>query len=210
MKNPLAALDTLTRLRLKRVRLSIDDFGTGYSSLAQLRDIPFDELKVDRRFVHGACRDASLKPSSKRASAWRDNWAGRPWLRAWRIGPTASFCGRPAATLRKAYFIAKPMPAADLAGWVAAWERRRSEPEVSASMTGCPDRGDNSLRVWLTAYRGRHARLAEGELASESAPLAVPDRSANRINKAASRPRSYRRRCARSKPPRLSPHPCSR
>jgi len=32
-----APLETLTRLRLKRFRLSIDEFGTGYSSLAQLR-----------------------------------------------------------------------------------------------------------------------------------------------------------------------------
>ena len=61
MKDSLAPLDILARLRLKRIGLSIDDFGTGHSSLAQLRDIPFDELKVDRGFVHGACRDASLR-----------------------------------------------------------------------------------------------------------------------------------------------------
>ena len=29
-------------------------FGTGHSSLAQLRDIPFDELKIDQGFVHRA------------------------------------------------------------------------------------------------------------------------------------------------------------
>jgi CheY-like chemotaxis protein len=44
MKDPLAPMDILTRLRLKRIGLSIDDFGTGHSSLAQLRDLPFDEL----------------------------------------------------------------------------------------------------------------------------------------------------------------------
>ena len=50
-------LEILTRLRLKRFRLSIDDFGTGYSSLSQLRDMPFDELKIDQGFVHGAWAD---------------------------------------------------------------------------------------------------------------------------------------------------------
>ena len=47
MQDVRIALEILTRLRLKRFRLSIDDFGTGHSSLAQLRDIPFDELKID-------------------------------------------------------------------------------------------------------------------------------------------------------------------
>ena len=41
-------LEVLTRLRLKRFHISIDDFGTGHSSFAQLRDMPFDELKIDR------------------------------------------------------------------------------------------------------------------------------------------------------------------
>ncbi|CAB3682858.1 EAL domain-containing response regulator [Trinickia soli] len=59
-RDRLISLDVLTRLRLKRISLLIDDFGTGQSSLAHLRDIPFDELKLDGGFVHGASRDASL------------------------------------------------------------------------------------------------------------------------------------------------------
>ncbi len=43
----------LTDLSAAGFRLSLDDFGQGATSLAQLRDLPFDELKLDRAFVAG-------------------------------------------------------------------------------------------------------------------------------------------------------------
>jgi EAL domain-containing protein (putative c-di-GMP-specific phosphodiesterase class I)/DNA-binding response OmpR family regulator len=55
------ALDILSRLSLKRFKLSIDDFGTGYSSMEQLQRIPFSELKIDRAFVRGASEDDSAR-----------------------------------------------------------------------------------------------------------------------------------------------------
>jgi EAL domain-containing protein (putative c-di-GMP-specific phosphodiesterase class I) len=45
------ALDILTRLRMKQVKLSIDDFGTGYAMMRQLKIIPATELKIDKSFV---------------------------------------------------------------------------------------------------------------------------------------------------------------
>ena len=42
---------TLNRLREIGVSLSVDDYGTGYSSLAYLKELPLQELKIDRVFV---------------------------------------------------------------------------------------------------------------------------------------------------------------
>ncbi|MGA8204265.1 MAG: EAL domain-containing protein [Woeseiaceae bacterium] len=51
------ALSVLDCLRDVGVRISMDDFGTGHSSLAQLRNIPLDELKIDKCFVTTLCND---------------------------------------------------------------------------------------------------------------------------------------------------------
>ncbi len=50
MANPTRAIEHLVALKSTEVRLSIDDFGIGQSSLAYLRQLPADELKIDKSF----------------------------------------------------------------------------------------------------------------------------------------------------------------
>jgi diguanylate cyclase (GGDEF)-like protein len=51
MADPERAKGVLTRLRGNGVQIAVDDFGTAYSSLSYLRDLPIDELKLDRSFI---------------------------------------------------------------------------------------------------------------------------------------------------------------
>lgn len=51
--NPPAAMANLHRLVAAGIRVSIDDYGSGHSSLAYLKELPADELKIDKLFVSG-------------------------------------------------------------------------------------------------------------------------------------------------------------
>lgn len=51
VSDPENAIKQLKILKQYGLKLSIDDYGTGYSSLAQLKQLPVDELKVDKSFV---------------------------------------------------------------------------------------------------------------------------------------------------------------
>ena len=41
----------IATLHGEQIRISMDDFGSGYSSLNTLKDITFDEVKIDKRFL---------------------------------------------------------------------------------------------------------------------------------------------------------------
>lgn len=43
--------DVMKALKEVGVGFSLDDFGTGYSSLVHMRELPFDEIKIDGKFV---------------------------------------------------------------------------------------------------------------------------------------------------------------
>jgi EAL domain-containing protein (putative c-di-GMP-specific phosphodiesterase class I) len=55
--------EKMLRLKKMGIRFSIDDFGTGYSSLSYLRQLPIDQIKIDRSFTKNVLEnqdDASI------------------------------------------------------------------------------------------------------------------------------------------------------
>lgn len=103
------------------VRFALDDFGTGYSSLAYLKRLPAARLKIDQMFVRGMLDDAEdlaiLRAILGLASAFRREVIAE--------GVETEAHGRLLLALGcevgQGYFIARPMPAADIPDWAANW-----------------------------------------------------------------------------------------
>lgn len=118
------SLEILTRLRLKRFHLSIDDFGTGHSSLAQLRDIPFDELKIDQGFVHQAWRDDTLRVIYDASLALAKQLNMEAVAEGVEDRQDWDFLRQTGCDLAQGNFISKPLLASEFEDWITYWQQR--------------------------------------------------------------------------------------
>ena len=52
-------LGIINQIKERGINLSIDDFGTEYSSLSHIKQIPVDEIKIDKSFIRNICTDTN-------------------------------------------------------------------------------------------------------------------------------------------------------
>jgi EAL domain-containing protein (putative c-di-GMP-specific phosphodiesterase class I)/FixJ family two-component response regulator len=124
MQDVRAPLEILTRLSLKRFSLSIDDFGTGHSSMAQLRDIPFDQLKIDQSFVHGAHTNETIRAIYDASAGLARQLGMEIVAEGVEDQDDWNFVRDAGCDLAQGYYISRPMPAEKLAEWQEDWQRR--------------------------------------------------------------------------------------
>lgn len=102
-------------------RFALDDFGTGYSSLTYLKSLPVDVLKIDRTFVNGMLSNpedmAIIKGVLGLATAFQHKLVAEGVETA-EQGVSLLLQG---CEVAQGYYIAKPMPAAELNKWADSW-----------------------------------------------------------------------------------------
>ncbi|MFI9642114.1 putative bifunctional diguanylate cyclase/phosphodiesterase [Micromonospora sp. NPDC051925] len=134
MADPRRVLATITRLHQLGVAISLDDFGTGYSSLQHLRRLPLSEVKVDRSFVLGMADDADdaaiVRSTIELAGALglRVVAEGVEDERTWRLLYAAG------CDVAQGWFYARPMPAEELAAWLARYRPLSPVPSPDAEI----------------------------------------------------------------------------
>ncbi|MFP3462708.1 EAL domain-containing protein [Arthrobacter globiformis] len=117
MPDRVRARDILAGLQASGIRVAIDDFGTGYSSLAYLRDLPINELKLDRSFIVSMTED----PRAAALVASTINLAHSLGLtvvaEGVEDGDALDQLGRYGCDQAQGFHILRPVPPAELDDW---------------------------------------------------------------------------------------------
>ena len=119
MADPARARSILEALHDLGVGLSIDDFGTGWSSLGNLRQLPVDEIKIDRSFVTGMTRagnDATIVQSTIDLGR---NLGLRVVAEGVEDEDVRSQLAALGCDLGQGYLFSRPMAGDDVAAWAA-------------------------------------------------------------------------------------------
>ena len=118
LSEPERARTLLLDLRRDGFQVSIDDYGTGFSSLSYLRDLPVQELKIDRSFVAMMLTD----PRSRMIIASTFQMASALGLRTVAEGvedaQTAAGLVDLGADVLQGYHLGRPMPPEQIETWI--------------------------------------------------------------------------------------------
>lgn len=109
----------LNGLRERGCSLSMDDFGTGYSSMSQLYRLPFDQLKVDRAFVGASDRCAEARAITTTIVELGQRLKLRTVAEGIETPAQHALLEGLGCDYGQGYLFARPMPAHQLAGWLA-------------------------------------------------------------------------------------------
>jgi diguanylate cyclase (GGDEF)-like protein len=119
-------LETVSRVMLQSrqlgVSFALDDFGTGYSSLAYLKHLPASVLKIDQSFVREMMESSDDLPIISGVVGMAKAFGLQVIAEGVESVEHGDLLLRLGCSQGQGYGIARPMPAADVAGWIEHWK----------------------------------------------------------------------------------------
>ncbi|WP_166258018.1 EAL domain-containing protein [Marinobacter salicampi] len=128
MLDPKRSLRVLQALKSAKVRLSIDDFGTGHSSLSYIRQLPVNEIKIDRSFVMGMDRNHGDATIVRTTINMCHDLGYEVVAEGVENETTQALLRKLGCDYVQGYHLARPMRANDALVWLAesAWSKHSS------------------------------------------------------------------------------------
>ncbi|RKS71381.1 diguanylate cyclase (GGDEF)-like protein [Motilibacter peucedani] len=123
----------LAGLRSRGIRISVDDFGTGYSSLAYLKELPIDELKLDRSFVSGMVVDERSLAIVRSTIGLAHSLGLRLVAEGVEDVETSDELAAAGCDVEQGWLYAKALPAAELETWLAGYSGAVAAPAADAA-----------------------------------------------------------------------------
>lgn len=108
----------LKRLRELGVRVSLADFGTGYSSLGYLRQLPLDEIKIDKSFVRDVVEDSYVATLRRAIIPMSQQLGLIVVAEGVETEAQAHFLKEAGCQLLQGFLFSTPVPANQLGEWV--------------------------------------------------------------------------------------------
>lgn len=104
------------------VQFSLDDFGTGYSSLSYLKRLPTQTIKIDRTFVSDILHDKDDLALTKAVISLARAFGREVIAEGLESFEHGQLLMRMGCEVAQGYFIARPMPASQVLGWIATFK----------------------------------------------------------------------------------------
>ncbi len=118
MVDPASSTKVIAQLDALGAGLSIDDYGTGYSSLSFLRQLPLDELKIDKSFVLHMDTDANDEVIVRSTVDLAHNLGFKVVAEGVETVEVLEKLGAIGCDSIQGYYISKPQPADALEAWL--------------------------------------------------------------------------------------------
>jgi diguanylate cyclase (GGDEF)-like protein len=110
----------LADLHALGLRLSMDDFGTGYSSLSQLRQLPIDEVKIDKSFVLGMSTSTGESFIARSIIELAHNLGLRVVAEGVEDELTRNLLAEMGCDKLQGFLVSRPLPDDRLESWILA------------------------------------------------------------------------------------------